>query len=176
MDPSKILEDKVVLVVDDEPDVLETITDILDSCLITQAGDFETARQYLMSYTYDIVIFDIMGVNGFELLKMAVKRKFPAVMISDYALTPASLEKAIRIGAVTFLPKEKMGELDIYLADVVLGGNKPRWERLFRKMGGFFNQRFGLDWKTRNRFFADFERSLNKNEDPEEGQSDETRG
>ena len=58
MDPSQILKDKVVLVVDDEPDVLDTVADILDTCLVTKARDFETARQYLMSFTYDIVVFD----------------------------------------------------------------------------------------------------------------------
>lgn len=162
MDPSQILRNKVVLVVDDEPDVLETVTDILDCCLVTQARDYETARQYLMSCTFDIVIFDIMGVNGFELLKLAVKRRFPAVMLTAYALTPEALEKSIRLGAVSFLPKEKMSELDVYLADVVLGGNKPRWAKLFDKMGDLFNRRFGKDWKTRNTFFAEFEASLKK--------------
>ena len=172
MDPSEILRDKDILVVDDEPDVLETVTDILDTSLVTQARDFETARQYLMSCTYDIVIFDIMGVNGFELLKMAVKRRFPAVMLTAYALTPEALEKSIRLGAVSFLPKEKMSELDIYLADVVMGGNQPRWARLFRKMGDLFNRRFGPDWKRRNEFFADFEKTLNEEHKPEHGQSD----
>ena len=159
-DPSQILKDKVVLVVDDEPDVLDTVSDILDSCLVTQARDFDTARQYLMNFTYDIVIFDIMGVNGFELLKMAVKRGFPAVMLTAYALTPEALEKSIRLGAVSFLPKEKMSELDDYLADIVMAGSKPRWERLFDKLGDLFSRRFGTDWKERNQFFKELEDSL----------------
>ncbi len=64
---------------------------------------------YLMTFTYDIVILDIMGVNGFDLLKVSVKRGFPTVMLTAYALTPEALEKAIRLGAVSFLPKEKNG-------------------------------------------------------------------
>ena len=164
MDPSHILKDKVVLVVDDEPDVLDTVADILDTCHITKARDFETARQYLMSFTYDIVIFDIMGVNGFELLKMAVKRGFPAVMLTAYALTPQALEKSIRLGAVSFLPKEKMSELDDYLADIVMTGSKPRWGRLFEKLGDLFSKRFGSDWKERNKFFKEFEETLKMKE------------
>ena len=163
MDPSQILKDKVVLGVDDEPDVLDTVADILDTCLVTKARDFETARQYLMSFTYDIVVFDIMGVNGFELLKMAVKRGFPAVMLTAYALTPQALEKSIKLGAVSFLPKEKMSELDDYLADIIEGGSKPRWGRLFEKLGDLFSKRFGADWKERNQFFSDFEASLRGN-------------
>ena len=156
MEASVILKDKVILVVDDEPDVLDTVADILDTCLITKAKDFETARQYLMAYTYDIVVLDIMGVNGFNLLKMSVKRGFPTVMLTAYALTPEALEKSIKLGAVSFLPKEKMSELDHFLADVVLSGNKPAWEKLFGKLGGLFNKRFGSDWMQRNLFFKEF--------------------
>ena len=66
------LKDKVVLVVDDEPDVLETVADELDMCIVHKAKDYDTALQYLLSYTYDVVILDIMGVNGFELLAKAL--------------------------------------------------------------------------------------------------------
>lgn len=160
MNVSKILKDKVVLVVDDEPDVLDTVADILDVCLVTKAKDYDTARQYLMAYSYDFVILDIMGVNGFELLKVSVKRGFPTVMLTAYALTPEALEKSIRLGAVSFLPKEQMSRLDRYLADVVLGGNKPMWGKLFDKLGDLFSKRFGPDWMERNRFFKEFEATV----------------
>lgn len=162
MDPSRILKDKVVLVVDDEPDVLDTVADVLDSCLVTKARDFDTARQHLMGFTFDIVILDIMGVDGFELLKMSVRRGFPTVMLTAYALTPEALEHSIRLGAVSFLPKEKMSELNEFLADIVLGGNKPAWEKLFARLGHLFNKRFGSDWRERNAFFKEFEASLRK--------------
>lgn len=160
MDASHILKGKVVLVVDDEPDVLDTVADVLETCLVTKARDFDTARQYLMGFTYDIVILDIMGVDGFELLKIAVKRGFPTVMLTAYALTPEALEQSMRLGAVSFLPKEKMSELDEYLSDVVLGGNKPVWGKLFDKLGHLFSKRFGPDWKERNRFFKEFQSVL----------------
>ncbi len=170
MKPSQILKDKVILAVDDEPDVLDTITDVLADCLVVTARDFEAARQYLMNFTYDIVILDIMGVDGFELLKISVKRGFPTVMLTAYALTPEALEQSIRLGAVSFLPKEKMSELDEYLADIVLGGNKPVWDKLFAKLGHLFNKRFGPNWKERNQFFKAFEAALRK-ESNERGQS-----
>ena len=160
MDASQILKDKVVLVVDDEPDVLDTVADILETCLVKKAVDYETARQYLMSFTYDIVILDIMGVNGFELLKISVKRGFPTVMLTAYALSPEALEKSIKLGAVSFLPKEKMSQLESYLADVVLGGNKPVWGRLFHKLEDLFSKRFGPDWMQRNSFFNEFEAAM----------------
>ena len=87
------LKDKVILVVDDEPDVLATVEEELDMALIHKAGDYDTALQYLLSYTYDVVILDIMGVNGFELLKNAVSRGFPAVMLTAHAVTTDALKK-----------------------------------------------------------------------------------
>ncbi len=160
MKPADILKDKIILVVDDEPDVTDTVEEILDMCMVRKANDFDTARQYLMSYTFDIVILDIMGVNGFDLLKISVKRRFPTVMLTAYALTPEALEKSIKLGAVSFLPKEKMSELDGFLAEVVLKGGQPIWEKIFDKLGSFFNKRFGPDWKQRNEFFEQFEQSL----------------
>ena len=162
MDTESPLKDKVVLIVDDEPDVLETIAEELDLCLIHTAADYEKARQYLFSYTYDLVILDIMGVNGFELLKIAVAKNFPTVMLTAHALTPEALEKSIKLGAVSFLPKEKISQLREFLEAVVLSGGKPGWKRLFHKMGAYFNERFGPDWKEKDRFFKEFVEALKK--------------
>jgi DNA-binding NtrC family response regulator len=151
------LKDKVVLVVDDEPDVLETVAEQLDMCLVHKAGDYDTALQYLLSYTYDIVILDIMGVRGFELLKNAVSRGFPTVMLTAHALSPESLKKSIKLGAVSFLPKEKMSELTSFLEDVVFERGKPVWQKLFDRLGNYFNRRFGPDWKEKDKFFKEFE-------------------
>jgi len=156
------LKGKVVLVVDDEPDVLETVSEILDMCMLHKAGDYDTALQYLLSYTYDIVILDIMGVNGFELLRTSVDRGFPTVMLTAHALSPDSLKKSINLGAVSFLPKEKMSQLDSYLEDVVLGEGKPIWQKLFDRLGDYFNKKFGPDWREKDKFFQEFEDQLKK--------------
>ncbi len=165
MSSESALKNKVILVVDDEPDVLETVEDELDMALIHKAGDYDTALQYLLSYTYDVVILDIMGVNGFELLKNAVSRGFPAVMLTAHAVTTDALKKSIKLGAVSFLPKEKMSDLKEFLEDVVLGGGKSIWIKLFDRLGDYFNKRFGPDWKEKDKFFREFEESLRKSEE-----------
>jgi CheY-like chemotaxis protein len=157
-----ILKDKVVLIVDDEPDVLEAVAEELDMCIIHKAQDYKTALQYIASYNYDIVILDIMGVRGFELLKEAVSRGLPAVMLTAYAVTPEALKKSIKLGAVSFLPKDKIVELSSFLEDVVLGGGKPAWHKVFDKLGGYFKKRFGPDWEEKDRFFKEFEEDLTK--------------
>ncbi len=160
MSTESLLKDKHILVVDDEPDVLATVEEELDMCLIQKATDYDTALQYLLSYTYDVVILDIMGVNGFELLQNAVSRGFPTVMLTAHALTPEALKKSIKLGAVSFLPKEKISELREFLEYVITEGGKGAWKRLFDRLGGYFNKRFGPDWKERDKFFKEFEEEL----------------
>lgn len=65
---AKILEGKKVLIVDDEPDVLEALEETLDLCDIDSSTEYEKAKQLLKSKNYDIAVLDIMGVNGNELL------------------------------------------------------------------------------------------------------------
>lgn len=162
MSPESPLKNKVVLVVDDEADVLDTVEEELDMCVVYKAGDYDTALQYLLGYTYDIVILDIMGVNGFELLKNAVSRGFPTVMLTAHALSPEYLKKAIKLGAVSFLPKDKMPDLRSFLEDVVLGAGKPVWKKLFGRLGDYFTRRFGPDWMERDKFFTEFEEQIRK--------------
>jgi CheY-like chemotaxis protein len=162
MTEENLLKDKLILVVDDEPDVLEIIAEQLSDSEVHKAEDYDTALQFLVSYTYDIVILDIMGVNGFELLKHSVARGFPTVMLTAHALSPESLKKSIRLGAVSFLPKEEIPELRSFLEDVVLEGGKPVWKKIFDRLGGFFDKRFGPDWKKKDEFFTRFEEEIRK--------------
>jgi DNA-binding response OmpR family regulator len=158
------LANKLILAVDDEEDILETLEEILDMCELHKAKDFETAKNLLLNNSYDIVILDIMGVNGFELLKVAVKKNFPTVMLTARAITPEALKNSINLGAVFFLAKEQMPELNNFLEEVVLNNGKPIWIRLFDQFGEFFNRRFSTDWKKKDKFFQEFEKSLRKSE------------
>ena len=161
-----LLTKKLILVVDDEPDVLDLVAEVLDMCIIHKAKDYDTAMEYLLMYVYDIVVLDIMGVKGFELLRVSVTRGFPTVMLTAHALSPEALKKAIKLGAVSFLPKEAIPDLRAHLEDVVLGAGKPVWKKLFNRIGGFFDQRFGPDWKEKDKFFKEFVAEVTKSESP----------
>jgi len=160
MTTEKILKNKAVLIVDDEPDILDSITEQLDMCRIYRAKDYEIAMQLMAALKFDIVILDVMGVRGFELLKKSVSKGFPTVMLTAHALTPESLKESILLGAVSFLPKEMMAELDTYLADVVTQSKKVVWKNLLEKLGDYFDRRFGSDWKEKDDFFKKFEEEL----------------
>lgn len=164
MQPESPLKGKVVLAVDDEPDVLETLEDELDMCILHKAGDYGTAYQYLTGYTYDVVILDIMGVNGFELLRISALKGFPTVMLTAHSLSAESLKTSIKLGAVSFLPKEMIHMIRFFLEDVVMERGKPAWRKLFNRLGDYFNRRFGSDWKDRDEFFRRFEEELRQNQ------------
>jgi DNA-binding NtrC family response regulator len=155
------LKGKTILVVDDEPDILESVGEILDMAIVHKAADYDTALQHLLGYTYDFVILDIMGVNGFQLLRESVDRGFPTVMLTAHALTPEALKQSIKLGAVSFLPKEQMGELNSYLEDA-LAGKKRIWRRIYGKLASYFNSRFGPGWREKDVFFKDFEEELKR--------------
>jgi DNA-binding NtrC family response regulator len=162
MSTETILKDKAILVVDDEPDILDSIAEQLDMCRIYRAKDYEIALQLLAALKFDIVILDVMGVRGFELLKKSVSKGFPTVMLTAHALTPEALKESIQLGAVSFLPKEMMAELDTYLAEVITGSKKVVWKNLLDKLGDYFDRQFGSDWKEKDDFFKRFEEELNE--------------
>ena len=143
------LKDKKVLVVDDEPDIVETVAEMLDTSRVHKAVDYDSALQSLKNDTYDIVVLDIMGVNGFELLKVSVEQGFPTVMLTANALTSDALAKSTDLGASGFIPKEKMWKLKEFLEVVLLEGGRAAWKEIIDQFEPLFNKTFGLDWKER---------------------------
>jgi DNA-binding NtrC family response regulator len=147
------LNNKKILVVDDEPDIHavieEEINDACETCRIDKANDYETAADFLRSKEYDLVILDIMGVRGFDLLEIAVKRDFKTAMLTAHALNAEALEKAHRLGAGTYLPKTKLGQLIPFLEDVFKYDQQTGWKRLLDKLGDFFDEQFESGWRSK---------------------------
>ena len=151
----KILEEKRILVVDDEPDVLETVTDLLESSQVVTAGSFEDARQKIAEESFDLVLLDIMGVNGFALLEACRAAKLPAAMLTAHALNIESLNLAVRLGALSFLPKEELHRLPELVAEIFDGleQGKTHWKKLFQRLGHLFKERLGILWEDESSKF-----------------------
>ena len=156
------LKGKHILVVDDEQDVLDSIVDILEESDVDTARDYKSASGKLKGQRYDLAVLDIMGVNGLQLLEEAVARQIPAVMLTAHAISPKTLMDSIQKGAISYLPKETLADLDILLNDI-LGAfqrGEPPWKLLFEKLGDFFDERFGAEWKEKDsEFWSEFSRS-----------------
>jgi DNA-binding response OmpR family regulator len=148
-----ILNHKKLLIVDDEPDILAIVEEeIVQSCpevVIDKATNYEDASALLNSKDYDLVILDIMGVRGFDLLEIAVARNFKTAMLTAHALRPDTLKKAHDMGAMAYLPKDKLGELVPFLEDVLRNDHKSGWKQLIDKLEDYFTEKWGTDWLDR---------------------------
>lgn len=156
---SDILAGKAILIVDDEPDILESLEELLDMCVIDSAPDFDTARGFLKSKSYDGAILDLMGVNGLELMELTYEIGTPALILTAHALSSKNLVKTLRGGAYAYIPKHEMANISEYLSEMIeasemldakeKGREKPnKW---FKKLASFFDKAFGPSWKDKHR-------------------------
>lgn len=148
-----VLNGKKILAVDDEPDVLavleEEILDACPKCQFDKATTYEDAIKKLEEKQYDVVILDIMGVRGFDLLEVAVNKKLNVAMLTAHALNPEALKKARDMKARAYLPKDKLGEIVPFLEDMLTHEYESGWKRLLEKLGDYFDKEFEPDWRKK---------------------------
>jgi DNA-binding NtrC family response regulator len=164
----EILKGKRILAVDDEPDILETLIDILDECVVETASSFESAKKLLESNVYDAAILDIMGVRGFDLLEIATKKKLPALMLTAHGLNPDNLVGSIKLGAKSYIPKDKITDIDVYLKEMFWAKEKgiEKSGNWFARLSSFFDERFGHDWKNKDKkFWREFDETFKVSKD-----------
>jgi CheY-like chemotaxis protein len=144
-----------ILAVDDEPDVLETIVDVLDEADVDTATDYRSGSLKLVQGDYDLAVLDIMGVDGLRLLEEAVDLGVPAVMLTAHALSEETLQQAVKKGAVAYLPKEELVTLDETLKQLIDMGRqgKSPWRVVSSRLGRFFGQHFGPTFTDREEAF-----------------------
>lgn len=148
-----ILDGKRILAVDDEPDVLmvleEEILASCPACKIDRATTYEEAEKKIKSQAYDIVILDIMGIRGFDLLALAVSLNLRTAMLTSHALSSEALKRSFQLKARSFLPKEKLAEIVPLLEEVLTYEYLPGWNLLYEKLKEYFNGKFGPDWEKK---------------------------
>jgi len=152
MDTQKIIRGRRLLIVDDEKDVLDVLIDLLEVCRLDTALSFEEGKKLLLENDYDLAVLDIMGVNGFELLKVANERNIPALMLTAHALSQENLMRSAKEGAAFYAPKEEMDQIATFVADVIhsIDEKKSPWQRLLERLGGYYDRRFGgTDWREK---------------------------
>ena len=150
-----VLDGLKLLVVDDEPDILETLTDLLYMCKVDTANDYESAVEKLSQEKYDVTIIDIMGVNGFDLLIIANEKDIPSLILTSHGLSPENLIKSIKGGAYTYMSKEKMVEMEDFIGDLIMAREKGQKHehKWLKKLGPHFDDKFGKNWREKDRKF-----------------------
>lgn len=110
------MKDRAVLIVDDEPEIIELIRFFLkdEGFRVVTADNGVSARKMLTSENVGLIISDIRmpQEDGFQLLRYAKKNypRIPFIFIS--AFTDMNTEEALRLGAQGFIRKPwEEGEL-----------------------------------------------------------------
>ena len=158
MENKQTLNDKKVLIVDDELDTIESLEELLeDTFMVDSASSFEEAVSCLKNNTYDAAILDIMGVRGYDLLEATHTLGIPTLMLTAHALSPDNLKKSIEMGADAYIPKHKMVDISMYLEDVLISRqdkkkNNFKW---YAKFIPLFDKLFGEGWKDPEKEFWD---------------------
>ncbi|MCP3873510.1 MAG: response regulator [Desulfobacteraceae bacterium] len=157
MDNQNILETKKVLVVDDEPDILETLEELLYMCSVDTASTFEEAISLLKNNTYDVAVLDIMGVKGYDILKVTNKLEVPSLMLTAHALTPDNLKQSIERGADAYVPKDKLVDISMFIADVLQARKEGKKSNVtwFSLLKPVFDKLFGEGWRKEEKDFWD---------------------
>ena len=161
MTNKSLIDGKKILIVDDEPDVLETLEGLLSVCDIIKASSFDEARELLQNQDFDLAILDIMGVDGYRLLEIANEKKVIAIMLTAHALSIQNTAKAYQEGAASYVPKDEMANIDVFLNDILEAREKGKsfWWRWRERLGPYYNKKFGTDWKEKEKGYLGSRRS-----------------
>ena len=155
-----LLKGKRILIVDDEPDVLETLEELLPMCEVMKASKFDEAKKLLKTQYFDMAILDIMGVDGYKLLEIANKRDVIAVIVTAHALSPDNIVRSYKEGAASYVPKDEMANITTFLNDILEAkemGKSFWWRWLVRLSTSYWEERFGSDWqKDHEDFWKNF--------------------
>ena len=138
MDSKRLLTGRVILLVDNDRDVLDTMAEQLDMCLAHKASDYDSAIQYLLGHTYDFVILGMEGRALSDLLETCVLRGVTTVVLVPPPISPESVKIYTSLKTIYFHPKEKIAEIRELLASILTDFKKPRWRKLLERVDAEF--------------------------------------
>lgn len=155
MSKGSLLDGLKILIVDDEPDILQTLEDLLPMCQVVKASTFDEAKAYLEKRSFEMAILDIMGVDGYKLLEIAKKHNVIPIMLTAHALSVESTVKSYKEGAAAYIPKDEMGRITTFLIDILEArqANQHFWWRWLDRLGSYYEKNFGEDWKDKDQDF-----------------------
>lgn len=138
------LDGKRILIVDDEPDILGSLEELLSMCEVVKASTFEEAKEQLKNHFFDMAILDIMGVDGYRLLEIANEQKVIAIMLTANALSVEDTFKSFKKGAASYVPKDEMVNITTFLEDILEAKEKGKhfWWRWFERLGSYYEKHF----------------------------------
>jgi len=141
---------KAILVVEDEEDVAQFMTDMLHaaSYQVTVASNGMDALELFFDHRYDLVLTDknLPGMTGIELTRSLkqVRKDIPVIMVTGYATVESAIE-AVDLGMAAYIQKPfSSRELLNKVAEIL--DERERMERA---------KQYLMRFKTRNKEFLD---------------------
>ncbi len=171
MAEGSVLDGLRILAVDDEPDILEILGELLSMAQLIKASSYAEAKKAIETQDLDLAVLDIMGVDGYGLLEIAKKKNIPTVMLTAHAFTPDNLARSIKQGADSYIPKEELSRIEEFLIDVLKARRQGEstWKYWEEKLpSSYFERRWGAAWQNTDRAFWDtFRSSIRARKDQE---------
>ncbi|NVM22667.1 MAG: response regulator [Desulfobacterales bacterium] len=125
-----------ILIVDDEPELVEALVNYLDEYNVDYAHDADSALKKIDSGKFKIVMTDIVmaGVDGIELLRR-IKSRNPGIQVIMMTgqTTVMRASEALQDGALKYLlkPFDDIGEVDRAIDEAIKKAKE--WEDVFRR-------------------------------------------
>jgi hypothetical protein len=89
-------------------------------------------------------------------------------MLTAHGLNPDNLVDSVRIGAKSYIPKDKISDIDIYLKEIFLAEEKgiEKSGNWFARLSSYFDDRFGHGWKNKDKkFWKEFDETYKVSKD-----------
>ena len=90
-------------------------------------------------------------------MEIAKKSTAITVMLTAHALSPENAIRSFKEGASSYIPKEEMANITIYLNDLLEAQEmgKHFWWRWLNRFESYFERKFGPDWQNNEKGFWD---------------------
>ena len=155
-----ILNGKIILAVDDEPDFLtvleKKILEACPKCYFDRVTTYEKAVEMMLIWTYDLILLNATLPRSFDLLERAIIQRgdtnFPVVIVTAHVPSPEALAVSFKMGAHAYMPKEGVEEVVPFLEKILRYENLYVWRRVLENLQGFLGRWRGNGHKPGMKF------------------------
>lgn len=159
-----ILNGKIILAVDDEPDFLtvleKKILEACPKCYFDRVTTYEKAVEMMLIWTYDLILLNATLPRSFDLLERAIIQRgdtnFPVVIVTAHVLSREALAVSFKMGAHAYMPKEGVEEVVPFLEEILRYENSSGLGRVIENLQGFLGRLRENGLKSEAKFLQNF--------------------
>lgn len=159
------LENKKILALTNQWDVIELLNEILPKKSIDLAENLETALEKTQETDFDIALIDISSRRFTELLSHLVHKAVPTIILTQNGTRPDQLIASVKKGAIAFVSIPRIERLPKLIQTILSAPSDiPPWKIMFDRLDKTYNLKFGPPSQDRNansHFWDGFEMNWN---------------